>query len=197
MDDHGGIVCLGGPFAADAELGWMDHEMSLIREAHERQLPVIGICLGHQLIARALGGEVARLETPEWGFGNLSLTFPGQTETILAGMPWDHPQFHTHEWEVTKAPAGATVLAASTKSRIQAFRVGVRTFGFQFHFEYDKPTIRGLVESEAAFMQKAGVTGEELEAQLAESYGKFVRHSERLCVNLTTLAFTFQDLLRA
>ena len=175
----------------------LNDEIKLVKQAHERELPVIGICLGHQIIARALGGELAKMDKPEWGLHNVSLSFPGQTEPILAGAPWDHPQFHTHTFEVTTPPPGATVLASSEQSKVQAFRVGMRTFGFQFHFEWDKPFIQELVEKDRDLMESAGMSAEKLEEQLASSYGKYVRHAERLCVNLTTLSFNFNELTRA
>ncbi|MEO0511532.1 MAG: type 1 glutamine amidotransferase [Planctomycetota bacterium] len=197
MDDYAGLISLGGPQDPTEDLPFIDDELSLIRQAHEREMPVIGICLGHQLVARALGGELSKMETPEWGLRDVSLSFPGQTESILAGIPWDHPQFHTHAFEVSKAPAGATVLAGNDRCKIQAFRAGVRTFGFQYHFEWDKPFLRGLAERESDQMRAAGLSVEAFEEQLAAGYGRYVRHAERLCVNLTTLSFNFGELTRA
>lgn len=194
--DYAGVITLGGPQQPDDDLPWMHDELALLREAHERELPVIGICLGHQLVARALGGEVAKLPSPEWGLHKVSLSFPGQTEPMLAGIPWDHPQFHTHAWEVSTPPPGATVLASSEQCKVQAFRAGVRTFGFQFHLEWDKPFIQTLVETDRDLMTAAGMDEARLTEQLEQSYGRYVRHAERLCVNLTTLAFTYRDLLR-
>src|SRR5690606_32196483 len=127
LDNVHGIVSLGGPQHVDEPHPWMEQEKELIRAAHERQLPVIGICLGQQLIAQALGGEVARMETPEVGFHDLSLTFAGQTETILAGIPWESPQFFSHGYAVTKAPPEAAVLAKTALSPNAVFRVGLRT----------------------------------------------------------------------
>lgn len=197
MDGYAGLITLGGPQDPTEDLPFIDDELKLIREAHERELPIIGICLGHQLVARALGGELGKMDAPEFGLHDVSLTFPGQTETILAGIPWEHPQFHTHRFEVTKAPPGATVLAGNARCKVQAFRAGVRTFGFQYHFEWDKPFMLGLMESERDLMGEAGLTEDALQEQLAERYGRYVRHAERLCVNLTTLSFNFNELTRA
>ena len=63
-----------------------------LRRAHERHLPVVGICLGHQLVAAALGGEVGPMDTPEWGFHRIDITPVGQVSTVLAGIQWDHHQ---------------------------------------------------------------------------------------------------------
>ena len=191
------VLSLGGPMDPTEDLAWMHDELDLIRAAHEAQLPVIGICLGHQLIARALGGEVEKLDTPEWGFTKVSLPVPGQTEAMIAGMPWDHHQFQSHSFHVAKAPPAAKVLAASDACPVQAMKLGLRTYGFQFHFEYDKPLIESLPTREADLMMAAGKSPEALGTELQDHYGSFVRVSERLCVNLATLAFPARDLLSA
>jgi len=195
LDNVHAVLSLGGPMDPTDDLPWLHDEMELIRKAHEANLPVIGICLGHQIIGRALGGELAKLDEPEWGFCDVSLPNPGQTEQMLAGMPWNHKQFQSHSFHIEKAPPGAKVLATSKACPVQAMKIGLRTYGFQFHFEYDRPLIQSLPSREADLMRAAGMSEKQLQAELDEHYGRFVRISERLCVNLASLAFPARDLL--
>ncbi len=195
LDNVHGIVSLGGPQNVDEPHPWMEQEKELIRAAHERQLPVIGICLGQQLIAQALGGEVARMETPEVGFHDLSLTFAGQTETILAGIPWESPQFFSHGYAVTKAPPEAAVLAKTALSPNAVFRVGLRTFGFGHHFEADRPIAEAIAGDAPELMQRAGVGRDELARQLDAHYEMFARTGDRLCVNIASWVFPYVELL--
>ena len=141
LDDIHALLVMGGPQNVGDGHAWMEREFDFVREAHARQMPVLGICLGAQVIAHALGGTVAPMERPEWGFADISLTLPGQTETMLAGLPWRHPQFHCHGHEITELPPEGIALASSAMCRHQAFKVGLRTYGFQFHFECDREMI--------------------------------------------------------
>lgn len=190
FDGVDGVIALGGPQSLadpDARPEWMDREIEFLRGAHERQLPVIGVCLGHQLVGAALGAEVVRMEQPEVGFHTISLTPPGQTDNVLAGLAWDSYQFCHHSDEVAQAPPGATVLATSEQCKVQAFRAGMRTYAFQFHFEAAREMVTDLTQSDADALHKAGATVEEIERQVEERYASFARLADRLCINLATL----------
>lgn len=199
LDDIHAMVLMGGPQNVGDGLSWIDAEADLVRRAHERELPVIGICLGAQIIAHALGGSVEPMDSPEWGFGEVSLTVPGQTETIMAGMPWHQTQLHAHGQQVVELPEGATHLATSAHCTNQAFRVGLRTYAFQYHFECDRAMIHGrdvsLARAFPGALRAAGVTVEELERQAAEHYESYARLGDRLCVNLATYCFPFERLM--
>ncbi|MEM1072479.1 MAG: type 1 glutamine amidotransferase [Planctomycetota bacterium] len=198
LDDVHAIVTLGGPqSAATDSFGWMDREMELLRAAHEAELPVVGICLGHQLIAKALGGSVERMETPEWGFGKVSLPVPAQTESLLAGIPWDSMQFQTHHDHVTELPPGAVCLGSSQACPVQIFKAGHRTLGFQFHLEVDVEAIRRFASMEPELMAAAGVSEADIEAQVQQHYARFAQIADRLCVNMATFLFPFDALTQA
>lgn len=194
----GGIVILGGPQNVDQPHPWLAAEAELIRQAHAAELPVIGICLGAQLIAHALGGTVARMEAgPEVGFEPVDLTIAAQTHTMMSGIPWSGRWFHSHSYEVQKLPAGATLLASSQHCKVQAFSAGLRTYGFQFHFECDRPMVTAISKGDHEQMANAGLSLEQIAQQIDASYDRFATMADRLCVNLVSYAFPFSQLLSA
>jgi len=201
LDGVSGVIALGGPMnVADSDkFPWLAQELDLIRDAHTRQLPLVGICLGHQLIAKALGGEVVQAPKPEWGFTRMQQTPSGNVDIILAGIPWGSYQFQMHFQEVTTAPEGATVLAGSAACKIQAFRVGLRTYGFQYHFEHTRAMLDALVRDQAAGadMQQAGLTPAEFQKQIAEHAEIYDRLSTRLVNNLVTFMFPARKKIKA
>lgn len=195
MDGAQGLVVLGSPASPLEDAPWVSRTMDLIRRAHEAEMPVIGICMGHQLIARALGGTVEKLPAISLGFEPVELTVAGQTETMLAGMPWRVMQFQSHEHHVAKAPPGATVLAKSATTPVESFKAGIRTYGFQWHFEFDRP---GITRHVSILKKAQGVDSlslEQLEKQLDEHYPMFSRAGDRLCVNIASFAVPFDRLL--
>ena len=195
LDDLHGLLILGGGQNVDQNHDWMRHEHELIRKAHDAGLPVVGICLGAQLIAQALGGKVEKMDAPEVGFKKVRILQSGQTETMLAGVPWESRQYLSHQWQVTELPAGAQLLASSDACKTQCFKAGHRTFAFQFHFELDRPGIEQLASDESKMLAEAGVTPVEIAAQADEHYSRFAEIGNRLSLNLASFAFPFSELL--
>lgn len=197
LDNIHGVITLGGTQNVDDPHPWMAKELDFLKAAHEAQLPLFGICLGHQLIAKALGGEIGKMDEPEAGFCPVDIQVPGQTHPILAGMPWRHHQFQTHAHEVKALPAGATLLASSDRCKVQAFTAGVRTFGFQFHMELDRPAIDTFLKEQAGLFTNAGLDANAVSNQADKHYEMFARASNTLALNITTLGFATTELLRA
>lgn len=189
-DDVEGVISLGGPQNVADGLPWIAAEMDYLRGAHARALPVVGICLGHQLIAAALGGKVAPAARAELGPCEVNLTAAGQTDPILAGIPWRTMQFQSHAQEVTEPPPGSAVLASSSACRIQAMRVGMRTYSFQYHFELDRETCNEYMAREsAADLAACGTSMDDYRVRMDRCYELFARSADRLCVNLATFLF--------
>ncbi|MDX2131765.1 MAG: type 1 glutamine amidotransferase [Planctomycetota bacterium] len=191
LDNVHGLVLLGGPQNVTdiANYPWMQAEAALIRRAHERAVPLIGICLGAQLIAHALGGVVAPREKPALGMYPLSISTAGQTDVLLAGIAWSSPQFFTCGQEVRTPPAGATLLASARGTPHAMFRVGLRTFASLAHFECDRPMLDAFLASGRGMLPGAGITESEVRVQLDQEYEAYARLSDRLCVNLATYLF--------
>lgn len=192
FDNVEAVISLGGAQNVGEDHPWMNAQLDYLRRAHEREIPVVGICLGAQLIAAALGGKVGPMDKPEWGFHNISILPPGQTETILAGIAWNSPQFCAHCQEVKDPPTDATILASSEACKVQAFRVGLRTYGFQYHFECDRAMIEDLARRDHAGCHAVGLDESRLAVQLDEHYTEFARLSDRLCTNIATYLFPLQ-----
>jgi GMP synthase (glutamine-hydrolysing) len=144
VDGLDGLVVLGGPMGV-ADLDTYPHlaaEIDLLGAASAAGLPVLGVCLGAQLLATALGGEVLRGEEPEIGPGHVTLTAAGREDPVLGPSGASLPVLHWHQDTFT-IPPGAELLAGSDNYANQAFRHG-RGYGLQFHVELDTALARGM-----------------------------------------------------
>jgi GMP synthase (glutamine-hydrolysing) len=128
------VVMGGGMNVHQAErLPWLRGEVELLRDALADGLPVLGVCLGAQLLAAAAGAEVRRAREPEIGWFEVSRDPPGASDRLLGAIPERFTAFQWHSY-VFEPPAGATVLASSPVCP-QAFRLDGRAWGVQFHPE--------------------------------------------------------------
>lgn len=143
-DGYAGLVVLGGPQDAwDDEKGpHFGRVMDVIREFTDADRPVMGICLGAQLAARAYGAKVYRHTTPELGIHRVSLTDGAQNDPLLGGFG---PALNLAQWhyDTFEFPEGAVPLAYSEACDRQAFRLGRATYAFQFHPEATAEILRG------------------------------------------------------
>lgn len=144
LENYDALWAMGGPMDVWEEDAhpWLAPEKAAIREAVvERGLPYLGLCLGHQLLAAALGGEVGPAAKPEIGILDVALTPAGRENPIFAGFADRGKCLQWHSAEVLREPDGARVLAASPDCRIQAMACGERAFGIQYHVELTADTV--------------------------------------------------------
>ena len=134
VEDADGLIFMGGPMSANDDVSYVRRELSLIQRAASLGKPVLGICLGAQLIAKALGARVYRNATKEIGWYPIFWTDAAAGDSLLAGLSGSDTVFHWHG-ETFDLPAGAEWLASSEACRHQAFRWGSNIYGFQFHLE--------------------------------------------------------------
>jgi len=134
VGDMAGLVVLGGPMGVSDDLPWLRHERALLHDAVAAGLPVLGVCLGAQQLAAALGAEVRRGPAPEYGVGEVHLTADAIGDPVFGPAPTPLPCVHWHG-DTFSLPDGAVRLAGNGAYENQAFRMGARAYGLQFHVE--------------------------------------------------------------
>jgi len=162
---HGydGVLVLGGEMGAhdDAAHHWLGPLKQGLREAVGAGLPVLGICLGHQLLAVALGGEVERNPHGQ-AVGLLETGWEpaAATDPLTAGLPLGKRGIQWNNDVVTSPPAGTTVLARTPEGDLQVARFGVRAWGVQLHPEADVEVVRAWAEGDRADHLERGIDQE-------------------------------------
>jgi GMP synthase-like glutamine amidotransferase len=143
-----GVVCMGGPMSVNDDLPWIAPMLGLIRDAVARDVPVLGHCLGGQLMAKALGAPVTRNPVKEIGWGKVDVLDQPVAKQWLGD---DLPSFLSFHWhgETFAVPQGATRIMASAACPNQAFVMG-KHFGMQCHVEMTEELIRTWCKDWAA-----------------------------------------------
>jgi GMP synthase (glutamine-hydrolysing) len=139
-----GFVFMGGPMSANDDLPYIPGELALIERAAAAGRPILGICLGAQLVAKALGARVYRNPVKEIGWYPVWWTEAARGDVLFDGLSGQEIVFHWHG-ETFDLPAGAAWLARSEACLHQAFRVGSCVYGLQFHLEVTPEMIRDWV----------------------------------------------------
>lgn len=161
-----GLIVMGGPMGVPDrdEHPWMDAEIALIAAAVDAEIPVLGVCLGAQLTATALGGRVERRATPEFGYLALTRTEAGRADGVAAGWPDGAAPLFSHEDEVVELPDGAEPLLAGNDG-IPAWRCG-SAHTVQFHPEV---TVEQLEDWRAVLEELLERTDVDIDAFLDEA----------------------------
>lgn len=135
---YDGVLVLGGAMNADEgkRYRWIAEEKSLLRELLERELPLLGLCLGGQLVAEAAAGEARRAPEPEIGWHQVEVTTEGATDPLLGPLAPAFEAFQWHSYEFP-LPPGAVPIARSEVC-LQGARIGERTWALQFHPEVSR-----------------------------------------------------------
>ena len=143
LDDFNHVVFLGGPMNVYEEdrYPFLRDEDLFVKEAIQRGKTVLGICLGAQLIAKALGAKVFRASIKEIGWYDVSLTEEGSKDPLFSFLPSKFPVFQWHE-DTFEVPKAGKLIATSTSVPHQAFRYGENAYGLQFHLEVTEEMIQ-------------------------------------------------------
>jgi GMP synthase (glutamine-hydrolysing) len=158
-----GIVIMGGPMSANdgEKLSFIEDELRMIPQALELKIPLLGVCLGSQLIAKALKAKVSSGPKKEIGWYPLKLTPSSDKDVIFGGLGSPVMMFQWHG-ETFDLPSGAIHLAQSDLYRHQAFRYTDRIYGLQFHPEMTDMMIRDWVDKGREEIVEAGLSAEKI-----------------------------------
>ncbi len=188
IDDYGAVMIFGGSMHADQDdhHPWLRDEQLFLQRLLDLHMPLLGVCLGSQLIAKAAHAPVGALATPEVGWIDIELTEEAADDPVFSALPERFSAFQWHFFGFD-VPAGGVELARSDGCA-QAFRLGEVAWGVQFHPEITRPIletwlaeadeIAGAEEFLAAFDERA----EEWQALGALLCGSFVEAAERVAV---------------
>jgi len=182
------VVVTGSNAMVTDEEPWSLRTQAWLREVVDRGVPVLGVCYGHQLLARALGGEVGwNPRGREIGTVAVELTEPGRRDPLLAGLPTRLIVQESHSQSVLRLPDGARLLASNAHDPHQAFAAGDRAWGLQFHPEFDADVVRGYLEERRTEIVREGRDVEELLAGARDS-----EHGARVLRSFAALVTSFE-----
>lgn len=215
LDDIRVLVVLGGPMGVrdigNEKFPFLAREVELLTRMVAADRPVLGICLGAQLLAHAAGAKVypntrpgatptdAPIPAPEIGWGPVNFPFPGGTEPLAFGMGDGVPMFHWHfdTFDLPKLPApnpvppgpppptGNALISSTRACKNQAFRFKNRLFGFQYHFEFTEMEIEAVVANDpSSWNTVLGPDGDKkIRQDTAQHYRRYARLGDRLLGN--------------
>jgi GMP synthase (glutamine-hydrolysing) len=155
-----GLIIMGGPQSVyeQAKFPYLRDEMLLIEDALKHNKPILGVCLGSQLLAAAVGANVYPGRQKEIGWHRVTLTDFAASDALFSGAPKSFTAFHWHG-DIFDLPRGATPLAFSALTAHQAFRYAKNAYGLLFHLEVTLPQINDIAETFADELQAAGLNG--------------------------------------
>jgi GMP synthase (glutamine-hydrolysing) len=147
LEEYGAVLVFGGAMHVDQEErhGWLHDERLLLQRLAADEVPLMGVCLGGQLVAKALHAHVRRLPSPEIGWPEVELTEEATADPVFAGLPGRFPAFQWHLYHF-ELPARAVPLARNERC-LQAFRAGTSTWAIQFHAEVTGESVADWLRS--------------------------------------------------
>ncbi len=183
IDGIGGLVFMGGPMSVNDPLPWVTQELELIRQAAAEGIPVLGHCLGGQLIAKALGAEVGRNPVKEIGWHEIVRVESAGDAGITEQLPARFEGYHWHG-ETFTLPGGATLLMRSAHCRHQAF-IKDRALALQFHVEVTGAMVKEwCAEYRAELAHCAGQPAVQSAAQMTERLEERIAGLQRVADSL-------------
>ena len=146
LDSYGAVLVFGGAMHADQDdrHPWLREENAFLQRLLHQHIPVLGVCLGAQLLAQAAGAPVFRADEPEVGWFDVELTDEARQDVVFSRLPRRFDAFQWHYYS-HGLPAGAVELARSERCT-QAFRLGANAWGIQFHAEVTREQVEGWID---------------------------------------------------
>ena len=194
LEAYDALLVFGGPMDVWEEdlHPWLVGEKAAIRRwVTELGKPYLGVCLGHQLLADALGGEVGKMRASEVGIAEVALTEAGRADPLMQGLPDRSEVLQWHGAEVKRLPPAGVTLVSNPACPIQALRVGPSAYGVQYHVEIEADTVRNwgdLPAYRCALEDALGAGGQaEFERQTAQRLPTFRTSALRLYRNFLRL----------
>lgn len=177
------LMVMGGPMSVNDPDQWIHAEIAFLARAVHEGVPVLGICLGSQLLARALGATVRPGPGLELGMTPIRLTADGRRDPVFGSMP---ESFEVFEWhgEVFDLPEGAVALASSELCPLQAFRYGASAYGLLFHLEMEPSGIEALCRECPTDLARANLERRTLLMQTEPHLPRLHRWADRLVAHL-------------
>lgn len=158
VSGYDAVMMTGSPASVTRLEPWMERAAALMVDAAERDIPVLGVCFGHQLLAHAYGGRVVRNPLGrEIGTVEVELTAHGQADPLFRGVPRRFAVQATHEDLVPEPPEGTVVLAGNANTAIQALAFRPCSRGVQFHPEVRPDAMRALIQARAERLEEDAV----------------------------------------
>ena len=193
FEGYDALMVFGGPMDVWQEEThpWLIPEKAAIREWVSAGRPYLGVCLGHQLLAEAMGGKVGLMAKPEVGIEEVRLTEAGRASPLFTGFPPAFPTLQWHGAAVLELPEGARILAENDHCPIQAIQWGEKAFGIQYHVELTEATVPEwgeITEYRCALEAITGPGGQQaLEAATKAKMPDFRAAAARLYGNFKTV----------
>lgn len=181
------LLIMGGPMSVNDPHPWIAEELVFIQQALSQEIPIVGVCLGSQLLTRALGSLVTASSQFEIGMVPITLSEEGQRDPVFSAMPQTFDVFQWHG-EGFQLPEKTVLLASSAKYPVQAFRYGRKVYALLFHLEMEARGIEILCQECPDDVVRGGIARETLVATAREALPQLHSCADRLIGHLASIA---------